>query len=692
MSTETTDQPRRRFRRDIEGLRALAVVFVLIHHASASLLPGGFAGVDMFFVVSGFVITTQLVREVERTGTINLPGFYARRAKRLLPAAALVLVFTAVSSWLFVSRVQWSTIGTDIAGAALYVVNWVFAARSVDYLAEDVEPSPVQHFWSLAVEEQFYIIWPLLIIGLSVLGVRLAKRSAKHGSPAFPLRATLALGLVWVVVLPSLAWSIYYTATSPQQAYFVTTTRLWELGIGALVAVLSPTWERLSPKVGSIVAWVGLVLLVGGVMLITLETPWPGSAALVPTVATALVMIGGFQADATGPVRVLGLSPLVWIGGLSYSLYLWHWPILRTAEWIIGDLNVWLGLLFAALSVIPAWVGYHLVEKPVRYSRRVSKSPRLSLSLGMNFTLIGVVGGLVLVSVAAAPAQQQGEVASPAEAGEGGGDGPLFPTITPDPAQAAADIPDLYDRGCQVEIADSEVISCPSEVANSGDLTVALVGDSKAAQWASAFDEVAAEEGWRLVSYTKSSCSFTDAVQLRDDEPYEACAEWGVNVEELLTTSERPDVVVKTAVAGGAQDADGNRTPEALAQGYASLWDRLGEEGIPVIAMSDTPQPGTDTPVYECVADNMDDPNAECSFGSGDGSGSEALRAGVDASDNATYLDMNQHVCPDGTCPAVYRNVLTYRQGSHITDTLVRVLTPELSSELVPEVERLTSS
>ncbi|UJH70082.1 acyltransferase [Ornithinimicrobium sp. INDO-MA30-4] len=311
MSTETAPPPRR-FRRDIEGLRALAVVFVLIHHASASLLPGGFIGVDMFFVVSGFVITTQLVSEVERTGTVNLPGFYARRAKRLLPAAAMVLVFTAIVSWLFASRIQWSLIGTDIAASALYVVNWVFAARSVDYLAEDVEPSPVQHFWSLAVEEQFYVIWPLLIIGLALVSRWLVRRSEAAGEFRLPLRGTLAIGLLALVVVPSLTWGIYYTMASPERAYFVTTTRLWELGIGALVAVLAPTWDRLSQRVGAIVAWLGLLLLFVGLALITLETPWPGAAALAPTLATALIIVGGFKAEEQGPVRVLGLSP--WCG------------------------------------------------------------------------------------------------------------------------------------------------------------------------------------------------------------------------------------------------------------------------------------------------------------------------------------------------------------------------------------------
>lgn len=686
MSTETAPPPRR-FRRDIEGLRALAVVFVLIHHASASLLPGGFIGVDMFFVVSGFVITTQLVSEVERTGTVNLPGFYARRAKRLLPAAAMVLVFTAIVSWLFASRIQWSLIGTDIAASALYVVNWVFAARSVDYLAEDVEPSPVQHFWSLAVEEQFYVIWPLLIIGLALVSRWLVRRSEAAGEFRLPLRGTLAIGLLALVVVPSLTWGIYYTMASPERAYFVTTTRLWELGIGALVAVLAPTWDRLSQRVGAIVAWLGLLLLFVGLALITLETPWPGAAALAPTLATALIIVGGFKAEEQGPVRVLGLSPLVWIGGLSYSLYLWHWPILSAGVWIWGDAGLLQGLVLAAASVVPAWAGYHLVEKRFRYSKAMSDSPRYALSIGANFTLLGAVAGLVL-SAAAVGAQQQ-EVTQVAEAdfglGTGPDDTPLFPVITPDPGQATADVPDVYARGCQVAVEDTEVVPCLSESATTGDISVAVVGDSKIAQWLPALDAIAVEQGWQLTSYTKSGCAFSSATQTVGDDTYPECVTWNEELEGLLVGAE-PDFIVTSGVVSQAVDGDG-KSQEAMSAGYVEKWNTMGELGIPVVVISDTPQPEPGVTPYECVAENMDNPNEACSWPSDGGSGSDTLLAAVDQVPTATYLDMNQFVCQQDVCSPVYRNVLTYRQGSHITVTFVELLRETLADQLVPAVE-----
>lgn len=687
-----------RFRLDVEGLRALAVGFVLLHHASATLMPGGFAGVDMFFVVSGFVITTQLVREVERTGTVNLPSFYARRAKRLLPAAGMVLVFTALSTWAFASRVQWASIGTDIVASSLYVVNWVFAARSVDYLAEDIEPSPVQHFWSLAVEEQFYFIWPLLIMGLALLARRirhLAKSStgerSKAHSAAIPLRAVLALGLLMVVVIPSLAWSIYYTSTSPQQAYFVTTTRLWELGVGALVAVLAPTWQLLSRRIAALLGWLGLIGLLISMIFITTQTAWPGSAALVPTLSTALVIIAGFSAAEIGPIRVLGIKPLVWIGGLSYSLYLWHWPLLRAGEWVFGEQGPYQGLAIVAFSFLPAWAGYHLIEKPIRFSKSISKAPKLSLSIGANFTAIGVVAGLVL-SGAAASSSDQGPQNAAVATGSGA---PLFPTITPDPTQATTDLPNIYEMGCPVSLQGGEVVDCPSPVAGTGSIDVVLVGDSKIGQWTSTVEAIALENDWSVSTYTMSGCSYADVLLVKEAGDYVPCRNWAQDVHAILT-EDPPDILLTSGVSRSGRAADGSIGTQPVIDGMITYWQEMVDAGTVVFAISDTPQPPSEedygyASVYECVADNMDNPSQECEWPALRGPGDRVLEPAAEAVDGATFIDMNAEFCVEGTCPAVYRNVLTYRQGSHITDTFAQVLAPQLREELLPLLPELAS-
>jgi len=683
-----------RFRPDIEGLRAVAVLFVLIHHAGEPLLPGGFAGVDMFFVVSGFVITTQLVREVQRTGSVDLLAFYSRRAKRLLPAATLVLVATTLAAWLMASRVEWRTISSDVIGSALYVVNWLFAARSVDYLAEDVDPSPVQHYWSLAVEEQFYLIWPVLILGLSAFGLYLRRRAGTRADPVTTARLTrivLALGLTVLVVMPSLAWSIWYTAADPQQAYFVTTTRLWQLGVGALVAVLAPVWSALRPAVAAMLGWAGLLALLVSVFVLDTSVAWPGSAALVPTVATACVVVAGFRAGPLGPVQVLGRAPMVWIGGLSYSLYLWHWPLLVMAGWQLGPLAIWQGILVVIASVVPAWLGYRWVERPLRYSSSLRSSPRFALSVGANLSLVSVVAGLLLWASVAAPvppptADGNGSVAGQSQAlAEGPADGPLFERITPDPTQATADLPALYAQGCDNAVDDATVNQCLGGD-EQGDVVVAVVGDSKIAQWGSALDAIAQEQGWRLEIYIKSACPLTTALTIIETGPYANCQEWGADVLDRLTGSQRPDVVVTSAVRAKAVDDEGANTLQGAVDGYQDAWQQLTEAGVVVVAVSDTPGSPAG-PVYECVADNPEDPDGVCSWPYQDGPGSTALRRATERVPGVEYIDMNRWVCPDETCHAVYRNVLTYRQGSHLTATYARVLSPPLGDELVPMVQ-----
>lgn len=682
-------QPQHRFRLDIEGLRALAVGFVLLHHASATLLPGGFTGVDMFFVVSGFVITTQLIKEVERTGTVNLPGFYARRAKRLLPAAGMVLIFTAISTWAFASRVQWSNIGTDIVGSSLYVVNWVFASRSVDYLAEDAQPSPLQHFWSLAVEEQFYVIWPLLIIGLATLATTLAKRRSGSRSAPIPRRAVLAGGLLVLVVLPSLAWSIYYTQTSPEQAYFVTTTRLWELGIGALVAVLAPTWKLLPSRIAAIIAWTGLAGLLTSMLIITTETAWPGSAALIPVITTSMIIIGGFSSGPTGPVTLLGLKPLVWIGGLSYSLYLWHWPLLRTGEWIFGEQGPYQGLAIVAFSFLPAWIGYQLVEKPIRYSKTISASPKFSLSLGANFTAIGVIAGLFLLSATSNSSDASSAPVDLANADQSSTTA-LFDVITPDPAVATDDLPEFYAMGCDVPRSESEPKKCVSD-AGGGALDVVLVGDSKAGQWWTPLETVAVENDWTMVGYTKSTCSYADVMLVKGEDDFVECREWNNKLHELLM-ADPPDVLVTSGLSNKGRTADGGSEKEPVIAGMESYWQDLVNEGTTVIALADSPQVDPEDEygypsAYECVADNMADANAACNWAASAGMGDSIMQSAAEAVNGATFVDMNAYICPDNTCIAVDRNVLTHRQGSHITDTYAQVLTQPLREEIMPLIE-----
>jgi peptidoglycan/LPS O-acetylase OafA/YrhL len=673
-------------RGDIEGLRAIAVLMVLLYHAGVPGLSGGFAGVDVFFVISGFLITSQLVSEARRTGTVSLARFYARRARRLLPAASLVLVVTAVAGWLVLPPGRRGELGTDVVGATLYVVNWVFAGREVDYLAEDSAPSLLQHYWSLSVEEQFYVVWPLLILLVLWLGRRL-RLSLTSG-------LTLVLGLV---VAASLAWSVLATASSPGTAYFATTTRVWQLGVGALLVLLSGRLARLPRRVAAGLAVAGLVAIALTVVLVDRGTPWPGSAALLPTLGTAAVIAAGPAWPGSPPARLLGLPPMRFLGGLSYGLYLWHWPVLRLLAETRPDAGLGLRLAVAAGSVLLAWATLHVVENPVRFSPVLARRTARGLAYGAASmavsAAVGVAvlqtaptfdpdvladvppgsGAIGLVDPASRTADELAPVADPRVVYTGSG------PVHPAPEVATEDTPRAaYGAGCQVQQGATEIT--PDDECVFGDLdgpvSVALVGDSKALQWISALEPIAELEGWRVKVYTKSACGFVAVEAEPDCVAYNAAL-----AERLATPGSVPDLILTSMVKYGGEELG------------TSLADHLRpavEAGAEVVLLADNPAPSRaqlpdELTLYECVGAHPDDYGA-CSYPSGRGSGTPALTVAAEQLD-VPLLDLGRWVCPGGgpepACPPVVGGVLVFRQGSHLTATYVRSLTPVLHSELV---------
>ncbi|WP_092615032.1 acyltransferase family protein [Jiangella sp. DSM 45060] len=670
------------FRPDVEGLRAVAVVLVMLYHAGLPFLPGGFVGVDIFFVISGYLITGLLVREAEQTGTISLGRFYARRAKRLLPAATLVLVVTALLCWWLAPVTERRAFGGDIASAAFYVVNWRLADRSVDYLAEDIGASPVQHFWSLAVEEQFYIVWPLLFL-LVAWWVRRARE---------PVRPWLAVALS-AVVLPSFVWSVVASMDGGTAAFFTTTTRLWELGVGAALAIGAPLLRRMPQAAGASLAWLGLVAILLAALFVDSGASWPGYLAALPVLGAAAVIAGGLVASR-GAASLLSARPMVWIGGLSYSLYLWHWPavVFATMRW--GELSPSSGLAAVALSIIPAWLSYRLVENPARHAKVFVRSSGFTLSIGANLSLAAVVAGGVLGLSAGAAT-----VAAPTDRGPAGaailGDDPRSDPdgvpvdevewIVPDPVAATEDVPPGYRNGCQLNAPTTEVKVCEYGAAES-DVTIALVGDSKAMQWITALDAIADVHGWRVVTYTKSACAYADATQMYQDDVYEECDVWNRAVGDMLA-EDPPDYVITSQSRSSAledrDDPDSARTEEAFIEGLLRSWQRLSDAGTRIISLADNPHPGQE--VYECVAANRDRLTA-CAFDREDGvrsSSADTMRVAVEEFGDADIIDLNDWICPADRCAPVIGNVLIFRQGSHLTVTYVDSLIPRLEAALV---------
>ncbi|MCU1404877.1 MAG: hypothetical protein JWQ43_1180, partial [Glaciihabitans sp.] len=337
---------RRPIRTDIQGLRALAIILVLLNHAGAPFAAGGFVGVDVFFVISGFLISTHLLESLHNTGRIHFLRFYVARARRILPAALVTIAATAVASFFVVSPLRITEILHDGIAAALYVPNVVFAVRETNYLA-GTAPSPFQHFWSLGVEEQFYLVWPVLLFALFVL-----TRGSRRRMP-------LMLTGVGVIAVATCVAGIVATADAPSLAFFSPHTRAWEFAVGALIAGAAPTLKLVPTYLAHALSWVGLVLVVIPAVAYSAATHYPGWAALLPVIGTATVIAFGTSASgraapSRGAVAILGLRPLQFIGAISYSLYLVHWPIVTLVHEHVGlgqPLPLAAGLLLAALSI-----------------------------------------------------------------------------------------------------------------------------------------------------------------------------------------------------------------------------------------------------------------------------------------------------------------------------------------------------
>ncbi|GAA1861895.1 acyltransferase family protein [Myceligenerans crystallogenes] len=667
------------FRPDIEGLRAVAVGLVLLYHAGITVIPGGFVGVDVFFVLSGFLITGLLIREAENTGRISLPNFYSRRAKRLLPAAALVLVVTALITWLTGAVVEFETFGGDIVAAAIYLVNWRLADRSVDYLAEGTSQSPVQHFWSLAVEEQFYIVWPLVLL-LVLLVVRYT--GAK-------LRPAMAVGLSFVAV-PSLVWSIVATANLPAQAYFVTTTRLWELAIGAFVAVGAALWTKIPRVAAYVLGWGGLAVIVGSALVLHKTVAWPGSLALLPTLGTAAVIIAGSSGGSPG---LLSWKPMVWIGGMSYSLYLWHWPLLIGAANLWGKPDALTGTLVVVAAIIPSWLSLKLVENPIRHSPAFARSVARTMTMALVLSLVGGAAGYALTRAVPQVETVSQEEVDGAAALKKGGDGQLqgievvesVDAMAPQPVDAPDDVPGAYAHDCQAPF-DAVVPNYCEFGDPDGTRTVVLAGDSKALQWVDAIDAIAREKGWRLLVATKSSCGLYDAMPELEGRPYPDCQTYNTALLDELVEMKPTAVIVSQRHSQAIDPATGKLSQATMVDGTVRAWQRLVGAGIKVVALQDNPAPvGVDGDVYECVAEHLDQLSA-CAFDRAKGtagSGTPAQLAAVKKVPAVKFVKVADFMCNEQVCPAVIGDVLVYRQGSHVTNTYVMTALPILRERLL---------
>lgn len=370
---------RARFRPDIEGMRAIAVGLVILFHAYHQPFTGGFVGVDVFFVISGFLITSLLLKEHERAGRISISGFYARRVRRILPASTLVVLVTLFSTYAWLGFIAGNNVANDAKWTEIFAANIHFGLVRTNYFGAQSPPSPLQHMWSLGVEEQFYLVWPGVFLVLVLLA-----RGAQH-------RKALA-GALSVIIAASLIWSVIQTATNMTWAYFSPLTRAWELALGALVAVLAPTIARLSrgwaPQAMAVAGLAGIAL---AAVLLTPETRYPGYAVTLPVVGSAVLIAAGCANQRTIVARALSARPMQWVGARSYSLYLWHWPLLIIpAQYLTKELSAFQNTGLVLLTLVATAITYRLVENPFRRARILVSRTTLSLVIG------GILVGLTI--------------------------------------------------------------------------------------------------------------------------------------------------------------------------------------------------------------------------------------------------------------------------------------------------------
>ena len=637
-------------RGDIEGLRAVAVLLVVLAHVGVPGLAGGFLGVDVFFVVSGFLITTLLRREMASSGRIDLARFYARRVVRLLPVATLVIVVSLAGAWLWAPPLRFPAFAGDALAAATWTMNVRLDTAGTDYFG-DPAPSPFQHFWSLAVEEQFYLLWPLLVA-----------------------RGRLAPALMVAVTLASFAWSV------GGATYFGTTGRAWELGAGALLAI-GATALRQRRALG----WAGLAAIVTGAVVYDESTPFPGVAALLPVLGTVAVI-------AARGNPLLETAPMRWLGRMSYGWYLWHWPLLLAAP--AGPIAR-IAAAVAALGL--AVVSHHLLENPVRHHRGWTVRPRRGLLLG--FGLAASAAALAVLGIHHPPRIPAHGTAADADRALAATGNPaatlkrmLTAATTPTglPRNLEPSLPDAARQrlapqldGCHVGLTGPFRPKSDCSY-TTGERTVVLFGDSHALQWFPTLEVLAREHGWRLYNFTRSSCSPAEIAldERRARSRYVECDNWRAQVLARIGRL-RPDLLVVSSSVNYRQVLAGRPAqPDAVWQtGWVRTLAALKRAADQVTVLADTPFL-TVAPA-DCLGTRADD-ISRCAAPRADVlpeprwreiERATAVAAGVPVIDPVPWL------CA-ARCPLVVGDTLIYRDSNHLTEAYARLVAPVLGPRL----------
>lgn len=674
---------------------------MVLYHLWPLRLTGGYVGVDIFFAISGFLIIGHLLKEVRSTGHLDLLAFWARRARRLLPASLLVLVATLVATIIWVPQTLWLQYAREIGASGVYVQNWLLAANSIDYLRQDNAASPVQHFWSLSVEEQLYIVWPIII--LAVLAIRRWRKNARV--------IRIMLVVLVAVTVASFVYSIVETAVSPSSAYFVTTTRAWEFGAGGILAFVTSRRPKPTRQVAATMGWVGLAVLAVTLVTFTPATPFPSYTALLPVVGTLLVIAAGSPHLWWAPTHISRLRPVQWIGGISYSLYLWHWPLLSILPFATGHpLGTKSKVAILVVSVLLAVLTKRFVEDPGRrWSPLVSRKPLMTILATVVASALVVSGSTALTvktnsDIAAQAALNRSEVikekkcagaaaiVSPASCPK-----TFTPNVLTRPAFAETDIGKgvAVDDPCKQGLTQAEVLVCTLGDSRHQEKTIALVGDSHAGQFLEALDLYGKTHRVKFVTYLKSYCAGLGApgvAALGNEQAaiVDSCATWGQSVRKDLLADKAIQSVVFIDYTQAYLDPKAPAKP-LTADDFTSAWKPLLSAGKGVIAVRDTPNAaGVDVP--QCVAEHIDvtDPCATPLQSAMLPPAKNPMLVAAQATPGVRTLDFTPLFCTGATCHSVIGGLVVYFGPHHMNATFARTTAPfvgDAIAKLVPSAK-----
>ncbi|WP_251453254.1 acyltransferase family protein [Microbacterium sp. Marseille-Q6648] len=683
-----------RFRPEIQALRTIAVLAVVAFHLAPGLVPGGFIGVDVFFVISGFLITSHLLRDASRTGRPVLTTFWMRRVRRLIPAAFVVLLATTLTTLIAVPDVLWRQFLSEIVASAVYIENWLLASSAVDYFAEDQGASPVQHYWSLSVEEQFYLVWPLLLT-LVILAAR---------GRAGRTQRSAVVGAISLIVVVSLAYSVLVRHEA--YGYFSTFTHAWEFAAGALLGVFAASVSRFSSRwrwTGSLIAWAGYALIGWSIFAYSGQTPFPGAAALIPVAGTLAVIAAGTVEGRWGPDWLAARRPVQWVGDVSYSLYLWHWPPIVLVPIISGSpLGVPEKLAILIGSFLLAAVTKTFVEDRFRGGHSLSGRAKVRTAAALGAATV-VVAAIGLTPLAALDAQDQraraelvqlreGECFGAAAMLQAGCDGGHQVTERIGAPFARQDTPVRW-AGVDYQDCREAAPGVPQCVwgPEDSETTVAVVGDSHVEHYLPAIAAIAEQRDWQvklmwyagcraaLPTYDDVVATFGDELQI---EQSEACGAWKERVGGVAAGDPDVDVIVTTSGSRPMTDVvTDSASTSRIAEGFRGMWAQLAEGGAPVLVLRDGPLAPRSVPDCVASAGESTDP---CALPREDVLPEDAIDVALaqPLPPGVTTADLNTTQCDDETCHFVVGGVITHYDRSHLSATFAETIAPYLASEI----------